>query len=466
MRRNRGKRLLPALVVLIAGYTVPTAAGASSTSAGAPGYHFKQIAAVGGPAPGGGNFTFDFEPSAINNSGQVAFTADIDTAGDEGSFVASGGHISQLLRAGLPGPDGVTFGPGELGRMGLNDGGDAAMGFLLQPFDPTQPFGINAGVFRFSHAKNALSGAEIPGTAAPGGGNFVGTYFNLAMNNRGDIVFPGLATGTAVEPPGTPPNYNGMALGLFEQGKNGTASRLVMPGDLAPGGRVFDDAWNGSINSAGDVAFSGHLKGDSCNAIGPSFVCGDSLYLRNAATGAITSIAHQGDPAPGGGTFTVAFGALINDSRQVAFVGNLGSANPLAAGPCGVFSYRGGVLSAVARPGDPMPGGGNFVSTTCSDQELGINNARDICFGAQLDTVTNGIPDTGVYCLANGSLRVVARSGTVVPGVGTIAYLGDAAPASGSTPDFRYGGPTNDRGQVLVGATMTNGTVDLLVATP
>jgi hypothetical protein len=98
-----------------------------------------------------------------------------------------------------------------------------------------------------------------------------------------------------------------------------------------------------------------------------------------------------------------------------------------------------------------MPGGGRFVSTTCGDQELGINNAGDICFGAQLDTVTNGLPDTGLYCPANGSLRLVARTGTIIPGVGTIAYLGDVSPVAGSNPDFRMGGPMNNRGQVLLG---------------
>jgi hypothetical protein len=452
---------MPAVVLLLAALLVPVKVGAVPS-----GYGFSEVGALGNAAPGGGNFVNDFEPSAINESGQVAFTADIDASGDEGVFVARGGQISQLVRAGLSGPGGVTFATGELGRLGQNDGGDVALGSLLQPFDPTLPLGINAGVFRFSHATNALTGVEIPGTAAPGGGTFKGTYFNLGMNNQGDIVFPGLATGTAVAPPSTGPNYNGMALGLFRQDKLGNATRLVMPGDPAPGGRVFDDAWNGSINDGGDVAFSGHLLGDSCINIGPPFVCGDSLYLRNGATGAISSIAHQGDPAPGGGTFTVAFGALINNSDQVAFIGNLGSSVPATAGPCGVFRYQDGALSAVARPGDPMPGGGDFASTTCADQALGINNAGNICFGAQLDTVTSGTPDTGLYCLVNGSLRLAARTGTAIPGVGTIAFLGPAAPASGMTPDFRMGGPMNSSGQVLFSATMTNGTVALLVATP
>jgi hypothetical protein len=455
----RRRVLIPVAVLLLAALVAPARVGATPS-----GYGFSQVASIGNAAPGGGNFTFDFEPSAINDSGQVAFAADIDNSGDEAVFVASGGQISQLVGAGLPGPSGVTFGPGELGRLGQNDGGDVALGFLLQPFDPTLPTGVNGGVFRFSHATNALTGVEIPGTPAPGGGTFEGTFFNLGMNNQGDIVFPGLATGTAVAPPNTGPNYNGMALGLFKQDKHGIATRLVMPGDPAPGGRVFDDAWNGSINNAGDVAFSGHLLGDFCVNIGAPFVCGDSLYLRDAVTGAITSIAHQGDPAPRGGNFVTAFGALINASDQVAFVGSLGSGG--AGQPCGVYRYRDGILSAVARPGDPMPGGGDFASTTCAAQGWGINNTGDICFGAQLDTITNGTPDTGLYCLVNGSLRLVARAGTAIAGVGTIAFLGAVSPVAGSNPDFRMGGPMNNRGQVLFSATMSNGTVALLVATP
>jgi hypothetical protein len=113
-----------------------------------------------------------------------------------------------------------------------------------------------------------------------------------------------------------------------------------------------------------------------------------------------------------------------------------------------------------------MPGGGHFFSTTCSAHELGINQAGNICFGAQLDTVTNGIADTGLYCIVSGSLRMVARSGTAIPGVGTIAYLGNVAPTAGSNPDFRFGGPMNDVGRVLLNTTMTNGTAALLVASP
>ena len=33
------------------------------------GYAFTPLALLGGPAPGGGNFTFDFEPYGINGRG-------------------------------------------------------------------------------------------------------------------------------------------------------------------------------------------------------------------------------------------------------------------------------------------------------------------------------------------------------------------------------------------------------------
>ena len=39
--------------------------------------------------------------------------------------------------------------------------------------------------------------------------------------------------------------------------------------------------------------------------------------------GQIISIAHQGDPAPGGGTFRLAFGPAINNRGDVAFIGDL-----------------------------------------------------------------------------------------------------------------------------------------------
>src|SRR2546421_5205265 len=88
--------------------------------AGLAGYSFTPIAFLDNPAPSGGNFTFDFEPSAINNRGEVGFTADVTTGG-EGVFVGLGGQLTPIMRSGQPAPGGGTLGPTELGRLGVNE---------------------------------------------------------------------------------------------------------------------------------------------------------------------------------------------------------------------------------------------------------------------------------------------------------------------------------------------------------
>jgi hypothetical protein len=56
----------------------------------------------------------------------------------------------------------------------------------------------------------------------------------------------------------------------------------------------------------------------------------------------------------------------------------------------------------------------------------------------------------------------------VIPGVGTISYLGEFLQPDGGTvpPLYSMGGEINNRGEVFFTATMTNGTQALLVATP
>jgi hypothetical protein len=109
-----------------------------------------------------------------------------------------------------------------------------------------------------------------------------------------------------------------------------------------------------------------------------------------------------------------------------------------------------------------------------------VNNVGDVVFNAKLDTDDNGddLPDTGLYVWSHGSLRLVARTGTVIPGVGTIAHLVmNVLVAIPSTTLFpNSGAHNNDRGQVLFGATLcdigvtpcatSDGRGVLLVATP
>ena len=121
----------------------------------------------------------------------------------------------------------------------------------------------------------------------------------------------------------------------------------------------------------------------------------------------------------------------------------------------------------MARPGDPMLGGGTLVTASFTPSNYHLNNPGDVAFNAILDTDANGdaIADTGLYVLSHGSLRLVARTGTIIPGVGTIAHLQPPG-LVGIAPNPNSGAIINDRGQVFFQATLTDGTGILLIATP
>src|SRR5205814_7408620 len=129
-----------------------------------------------------------------------------------------------------------------------------------------------------------------------GGGTFAGAGFNTSLNNRGDLVFTGIA-----------PTHTGLGFGVFKADKQDRITNVARPGDTAPGGGTFDGVGNSAwINQAGDVAFVGHVAGEESGL--------SNLYLKDARTGVILSIAHGGDPAPGGGVFRSAYSPVMKDS--------------------------------------------------------------------------------------------------------------------------------------------------------
>ena len=429
------------------------------------GYTFKKLATIPGPAPGGGMFTFDFEPYAINAGGNVAFVADLDAgSGDigEGVFVSRQGRISQIARVGLPAPGGGMFEIGALGHAALNNAGDGAFAFILDA-NVFQPFGLNSGLFRFSLLNEAPTAVVTPGVTpapTPAGAKFAGVYFNSSLNNRGDLVFNGVVPGL-VGPPKS--SVFGVGVGVFKAGRWNHIASVVVPGDKAPGGGVFDDAIEGWINDPGDIAFDAHVKGEECIDLGGGFelVCGSSVY-KMPKHGKIQSIAHQGDPAPGGGTYRQAFGPVMNDAGDLVFVGDL-TPPPDHSLSLGVFRHSKGVTTPVVLPGQPLPGGGNFATTAGIPYQYYLNNAGDITFVAALDTVHGGVADTGLYLVSHGKTQVVARTGTFIPRVGTVADV--------NSPGFvgsglQAGGIINDRGQIFFEVVLTDGTGVLLVATP
>ena len=196
---------------------------------------------------------------------------------------------------------------------------------------------MNAGVYRFSQSTHTVAPVMRPGvTPAPGGGLFAGATFGVSLNNRGDLVFAGIVpTEQGIHLPDE--DYIGLGGGLFKANKKGHISSVVSPGDPAPGGGVFDCAFGPWMNDRGDVAFTGHVAGDECRPAGSPrkryvIGCLGSVYVKEAATGKIRSIAHAGDPAPGGGVYRQAKSPVINNRGDIVFLGDLTSPPAAYAG--------------------------------------------------------------------------------------------------------------------------------------
>jgi hypothetical protein len=435
------------------------------------------LATLGDQVPGIGYRINDFEPNGLNNHGDVLYGDDLGAGSDpstffgEGIFLRRHGQETPLAYAGAPAPGGGTYDASLFyGPAALNDAGDVAFTFQLAPF--MLPFGVNGGTYRYSQSTGTVTPVVRPFvTPAPGGGTFQGTVFAPTINNRGDLLFDGIVpTDQGVHVPGE--DYVGLGEGIFQADQSGHIASVVSPGDAAPGGGTFDWAGGPWVNDGGDVAFEAHVAGEPASAPGPppqAFIIGalNSAYVKDGATGRITSVAHAGAPAPGGGIFQDAYSAEINNAGDLIFISHL---TPDFAA-AGLFRYSQGVVTPVARPGDAMPGGGHLVSVSqIAGSQVHINNRGDIVFTAALDTDGDGdgLPDTGLYQWSHGAVSLLARTGTVLPGAGTIEGLVSPAIIIGPVPEFTPtgGAINNDRGQVLFSATLTDGRGVLLLDTP
>jgi hypothetical protein len=117
-----------------------------------------------------------------------------------------------------------------------------------------------------------------------------------------------------------------------------------------------------------------------------------------------------------------------------------------------------------------MPGGGHLVTASVDAGQTHLNNEGDVVFNGILDTdVTgSGTKDTGLFQWSHGHLSLIARTGTVLPGVGTVKNLVMGVIVTPPPPTLvpNSSAVNNDRGQVLFGATLTDGRGVLLLDTP
>lgn len=415
-------------------------------------FAIKPLALLGDPVPNGGEFDFGFEPYAVNNRGDVAFAADLFVAGMEigqGIFIRTPkGELIEVVRAGEVTPEAnAIFGSFVAEKTPMNYRGDLAFAFQREP--ESDVAGVNTGVYRFSRKTGAVTPVMLPGDPAPGGGKFAGALTASGFNNWGHVAFAGLVTGADIDPD-TPPGIDGLGVGVFIQDRKGRTVSVIRPGHPGPAGGVFDFATMPTINDRGDMAFNGHVNLDECVSTAPvSIFCLGSVYFKSRK-GRVLSLAHQGDPAPGGGTYRFAFRPVINNRSEVVFLGDLTPAPGLAESVA-VFLYSQGKVIPIARPGDVLPGGGVFVTGSPLAGTLGLNWQGDVVFSASL--LRDGKAETGLYVFSRGRLHLVAKTGTVIPKVGTIVQL-QPPDSVGQLPFTWTGGAVNERRQVVFMATV------------
>ena len=420
-----------------------------------------EVMTPGTATPDGDTFTSAFD-AHINSFGQVGFLSRL-VQHNEAIYLSSNGDTARIAGQG----DTVPRQPKFVFpfAFGFSDVGQVLV------FDETFPGGI--GLFNASSTPGPLNVTLDGHVGQPFGSDGVmqGFFENFTMNSLGQVVFNS--------------DLSGGSSGIFLKTSQGL-SRVVKAafngsGDPAPGGGAFLGVRQSSISSSGkNVAFSafattsggvyvasgGQISlavsgGDpipgsvepfgtvSLNAVNDqgqiaflaqSFPFPNGIYV--GANGQFTLIARDGDPAPGGGNFSLLFpdprfGPVINNNGDVAF------ASELSTGGRGVFLYHQGTLTRIAGPGDPSPDGSTFFTADAPS----INAFGQVAFSGE--TFTHGF---GAFLFSAGSVQSVAIAGERIPGNVTVTFA--------DLPQV------NDFGEVAVGVGLSSGEIAVIVARP
>jgi hypothetical protein len=163
-------------------------------------------------------------------------------------------------------------------------------------------------------------------------------------------------------------------------GPGGSGDTTSMCGDVSPIGGHFGGFFSGNtfftpdINDAGDVLFFCDVNGGSSRR---------ALFLYRGASGEILKVAAIGDPSPIGGTFGAVGPGSLNNNGQVVFLASaVGTINS------NIFMWDNGVITKVAAIGDPAPGGGTY--SLLGTESAGFQDGTNIPVGPVPDINDSG----------------------------------------------------------------------------
>ena len=245
------------------------------------------------PGTGGGTYSTFFSFFTINDSGDVAFVANV-TGGSttQGIFVDSGGVDAAVTLAGdaAPGTGGGTY--STFGSLpGINASGDVAFLGNVSGGSVAQGIFVDSGG---TDTERVLAGDTAPGT---GGETYTG-FGAPSMNDAGEIAFLAPLTGA-------------VSSGVFVDA-GGTQTLLALVGDTAPGtgGGSFVGFNNPIITQSGDVVIRATVSGGSAT---------QGIFLLSAGASQAIALAGEAAPGTGGGSYSSFSGYGGNASGEVAF---------------------------------------------------------------------------------------------------------------------------------------------------
>jgi hypothetical protein len=307
-------------------------------------------------------------------------------------------------------------------------------------------------------------GTQPPGTA-------VGTRFDeyqtpVAMNDHGRVAFEaGL-----ISPGAT--SFDSTA--IFSEG-SGSLQLLARTGDQAPTmpeGTVFSSLTTipdtaPTINNAGHTAFWAGIRPGGGTS---------KASIWSDATGSISPVAIQGDPAPGGdggvfGNIASRIRLSLNSTGKLTFTTTMqtGVAGVSTANDQGIWAGKES-LSLIAREGQQAPGVpdgvlfGLLVDPT-------INSRGQVAFSARLSQSTGSVPNNGIWAQdINGDLKLIVCTGDAIEVAPGDVRVVEAVNFSGTTVDQASGNEDgrnslfNDSGQLLFSASFTDGSRGLFVS--
>ena len=325
-----------------------------------------------------------------------------------------------IVRDGRPAADGN----GDLflfGRPIINDAGVVAVDSDL--IDTDGGFADNDGFFGFD-ARNGddLAGDRVfvrEGQIGP----FPGTIYSTvdtdpALDPLGRLVFYANFQNNPV---------TNRALVVAPGG--GVLEPIVAAGDAAPDGNgVFDLnlAEPVRVNAAGQVAFRTSLA-DTAGGTADD----RGVFLASTVGGkSLTTVAREGDPAPGGGTYGTVGIVLLNDAGQVGFRSDLaGGAALFVTGPGGTGPQR------VFTEGDAVPGGNGTFDDAIGGADLTPDGT--VVFQGRINGAGSA-SDRGLFAGRPGEVVELAREGLTAPGGnGTFRDFNDLLANDTGTAIFR-----------------------------